>query len=129
MQLGGPAPPILELNGHNDSTPQAYAGGSYGPPHLKGTSHYQSGCFTSYSPSKVRERVTALSMLDACHPQPIRPSHHCPVILIGRSTRQASLVVTAVFADARPREPVRTTTSEKPLQEFQWVTPWFRLFQ
>lgn len=129
MQLGGPAPPILELNGHNDSTPQAYADGSWRPLHLRGTSHSWFDDFTGDRPSKMRPRLSMLSMLDACHPQPIRPSHHCPVILIGRSTRQASLVVTAVFADARPREPVRTTTSEKLLQEFQWVTPWFRLFQ
>jgi hypothetical protein len=37
--------------------------------------------------------------------------------------------VLAVAADARPREPVRASVAEDQFQEFQWVTPWFRLFQ
>ena len=50
-----------------------------------------------------------------CRQQMVRPPHQVPVILISRSTTQASLVMTAVFINARPREPVCAPSSKKLL--------------
>jgi hypothetical protein len=74
-------------------------------------------------------RTNLQLVLDGCSQQAIRPPHHDPVVLISRPARQAYLIITTVFTAARPREPVRTTTSEKVLEEIQWITPWFRFFQ
>ena len=78
---------------------------------------------------KMGARTNLQLVLDGCRQQAIRPPHHDPVVLISRPTSQAYLIITAVFSAARPREPVRTTTSEKVLEEIQWITPWFRFFQ
>jgi hypothetical protein len=86
--------------------------------------------FTSLPPgTQMGAGITLQTAFDDRCQQPIRPVHSFPVVLIGRSTRQTYLIMTAVVVDARPREPVRTSSPNKLLEEVQWVTTWFRLFQ
>jgi hypothetical protein len=59
--------------------------------------------------------ITLQPTLDDRCQQTIRPPHPCPVVLIRRSTSQAYLIITAIVAAARPREPMRTTSPQKIL--------------
>lgn len=59
----------------------------------------------------------------------IRAFHPIPVVFVGNATTQAHLIVMSIAVNARPREAVRAGLAKDQFQQFQWVTPWLRLFQ
>src|SRR5712691_3598715 len=122
MELGRKLLAILQLNGHRNSLAQTHPGSACCEPSFGELIHCRSTTSPGTDPQNMR-RYDLLRMLDTRRQQPVSPPHHGPVVLISRPTSQAYLIIAAVFAAARPRKSVRTTTSEKLLQEIQWVTP------
>lgn len=55
--------------------------------------------------------------------------HLFPVVFKGGAAGQANLVMASVVVNARPGELVRASAPEEFLEQIQWITAWFRLFQ
>src|SRR5258706_15739469 len=101
---------ILQLNDHGNSLAQTHAGSAGYEPSFGVLTHCRSTTSPRTGPENMR-RHDLLRVLDA-RQQPVSPSHQAPVVFISRPTSQAYLIIAAVFAAARPRKSVRTTTSE-----------------
>jgi hypothetical protein len=83
--------------------------------------------FSSIDSSRRSSPRQGERVLPVRHQQPISPSHHSPVIFVSSSTKRAYLIMTAIGINAWPGEPMRATSSEKPLQKVHCLTPSLRL--
>lgn len=119
MQFGGNLPLVLHLDGDGHTTMQVYPGST--------CDSKLSHILSANANASVR-CVLQFAALHIFAEDAVGTLHSFPVVFVSCAAGQADLVMLSVAANARPRETVCAGVPEDELYEFQWVTPWLRLF-